>query len=168
MAAWRGPAPKRTLVGKFQFETGLHLVGPLPFDNDDKGMVSAGPKQWDELDWWLHPGWRDFRDAMSRDRCIYFAEDAERDATEAPFRANSVLVLGTEDGGLPDRIREKYPNRIYRLPRAPRKRKPDQASSAKVLLELAGNVLAERQKPAASAKPDKPLRYGRGRGAPRS
>ena len=30
---------------------------------------AAGPKDWEALDWWLHPGWRAFRDAMSRVRC---------------------------------------------------------------------------------------------------
>ncbi len=96
----------------------LHLVGPLAFTTDDPELVAAGPDHWDLLDWWLHPAWRDFRDAMSRDRCLYFAVDAERDPGDAPFRPNSVLVFGDESVGMPERIRGKYPDRLFKLPRA--------------------------------------------------
>ena len=144
-------------------DASLHLVGPMPFAGDDARFTKAGPAKWDRLDWWIHPGWRDFRDAMSRERCIYFAVDAERDAEEAPYRPNSVLVIGDEDGGLPDRIREKYPHRIFRLPMPPRKRKVDVARSAELLLEIAAaGPKASRE--AEVVTPSGPMRYGRGRG----
>ncbi len=97
---------------------------------------------------------------MSRERCLYFAADGERDAAEAPFRANSVLVIGDEAGALPDRIREKYPQRIFRLPMPPRKRKVDVARSTELLLATAAERLAAAREP---APPAKPMRYGRGR-----
>jgi tRNA (cytidine/uridine-2'-O-)-methyltransferase len=143
-------------------DTPLHLVGPLPFPGDDAKFVSAGPKRLDSLDWWVHAGWRDFREAMSRERCIYFAIDAERETAEAPFRPNSVLVIGNEEGGLPDRIREKYPHRIFRLPMPPRKRKVDVAESAKLLLEIAAAGPRD-SRDAMVVKPTGPMRYGRGR-----
>jgi tRNA (cytidine/uridine-2'-O-)-methyltransferase len=99
-------------------DASLHLVGPLEFTAEDPELVAAGPDDWDSLDWWLHPGWRDFRDAMSRDRCLYFAADAEQDPGDAPFRPNSVLVFGDESIRIPDKIREKYPERLFKLPRA--------------------------------------------------
>ena len=99
-------------------DASLHLVGPLEFPADDADLVAAGPEDWDRLDWWVHPGWRDFRDAMSRERCLYFAADATNDPGDAPFRPNSVLVFGDEAVGIPDRIREKYPERLFKLPRA--------------------------------------------------
>jgi tRNA (cytidine/uridine-2'-O-)-methyltransferase len=145
-------------------DASLHLVGPLPFERDDPVLRKAGPDDWEQLDWWLHPGWRAFRDAISRERCLYFALDGERDAAEAPFRANSVLVLGDEEGALPDRIREKYPQRIYRLPMPPRKRKLDAARSVALLLELAAARIAAGAAPAKDAVPAKPMQYGRGRG----
>lgn len=96
----------------------LHLIGPLDFTADDPDLIAAGPDNWDSLDWWFHPGWRDFREAMSRERCLYFAVDAERDPGDAPFRQNSVLVFGDEAVGIPERIRGKYPDRLFKLPRA--------------------------------------------------
>jgi tRNA (cytidine/uridine-2'-O-)-methyltransferase len=99
-------------------DASLHLIGPLDFAVDAPDLLAAGPVNWDMLDWWVHPGWRDFRDAMSRDRCLYFAADAERDPGDAPFRQNSVLVFGDEALGIPERIRGKYPDRLFKLPRA--------------------------------------------------
>ncbi len=99
-------------------DASLHLIGPLDFAADAPDLLAAGPDNWDLLDWWIHPGWRDFRDAMSRDRCLYFAVDAERDPGDAPFRPNSVLVFGDEALGIPERIRGKYPDRLFKLPRA--------------------------------------------------
>lgn len=140
----------------------LHTVGELPFTQDDAALRKAGPADWSSADWWVHTQWRHFRDAMARERCIYFSRDAERDPAEAPFRSNSVLVIGTEDGVLPDRIRDKYPTRLYRLPTPPRKRKFDLAASAALLLETgAGRLAAEAA--AASGLPTGPIRYGRGR-----
>ena len=94
----------------------LHLIGPLPFAEDDAALRSAGPANWGALDLWVHPGWRDFRDAMSRERCLYFAAEGERDPKEAPYRPNSVLVFGDASGSMPEKIRGKYPERLFRLP----------------------------------------------------
>ncbi len=124
-------------------DASLHLVGPLQFAADDAEFRAAGPGDWEALDWWLHPGWRAFRDAMSRERCLYFSADASRDAAEAPFRANSVLVLGDEALVLPEKIVEKYPERIYRLPRLAGKAPSDLASATKALLGFAGKRLGE-------------------------
>ena len=117
-------------------DTSLHLVGPL-FSTDDPGFRSAGPPDWETVDLWVHPAWRDFRDAMSRERCLYFAADSERDPADAPFRPNSVLVFGTEELGLPDRIREKYPDRVFGLPRAAKRKRDDTAAAVELTVKFA-------------------------------
>jgi tRNA (cytidine/uridine-2'-O-)-methyltransferase len=148
-------------------DASLHLVGPLPFTADDEALRAAGPSDWAPLDWWIHPGWRAFRDAMRRDRCLYFSVDGERDPTTAPFKANSVLVIGNEEGTLPEPIRAKYPDRIYKLPMPGRKKTVDIAASAELLLGLAADGVArgaaKRNEAAVEVKPTT-LRYGRGRG----
>ncbi len=143
-------------------DASLHLVGPLPFERDDPAFKRAGPRNWAALDWWVHPGWRDFRDAMARERCLYFAYDAERDAAEAPYKGNSVLVIGTEAGTLPDRIRDKYPNRIYRLPAPSRKGKGELADSVQSLLRLAKEREGKQSGGAVVVERTEPMRYGRG------
>lgn len=117
-------------------DASLHLVSPA-FAPDDPAFRDAGPADWDALDWWIHPMWRDFRDAMSRERCLYFSAESERDPVEAPFRPNSVLVFGTEDLTLPERIRDKYPDRVFGLPRAAKRKQDDTAGAVESTLKFA-------------------------------
>lgn len=97
-------------------DTSLHLIGPLGFSLDDERLRRAGLDYWDAVDLWVHPNWRAFRDAVSRDRCLYFTSHATRSYLDAPYQENSVLVFGNEQDGMPERIREKYPERLYRIP----------------------------------------------------
>ncbi len=129
-------------------DASLHLVSPA-FAIDDPAFLGAGPTDWEQLDWWVHPMWRDFRDAMSRERCLYFAADSDRDPVDAPFKSNSVLVFGTEELGLPDRIREKYPERVFGLPRAAKRKQDDAASAVELTLKFA----AQRANP--DARPER-------------
>lgn len=97
-------------------DTPLHLIEPLGFSLEDRDVKRAGLEYWDQVDLWLHPNWFRFRDAISRDRCLYFSANAERDYRDAPFAANSVLVFGNETDGLPEKILEKHPERCFRIP----------------------------------------------------
>ncbi len=97
-------------------DTPLHLIGPLGFDLSDRELRRAGLDYWDQVDLWVHPDWFRFRDAISRDRCLYFSARATQDYREAPYRENSVLVFGNETDGLPQKILEKHPDRCYRIP----------------------------------------------------
>ena len=97
-------------------DTPPHLIGPLGFSLDEREVRRAGLDYWDKVDLWVHPDWYTFRDAISRERCLYFSANAERDYRAAPFRDASVLVFGSETEGLPPRILEKYPERCFRIP----------------------------------------------------
>ena len=97
-------------------ETTLHLVGPLGFSLEDGALKRAGLDYWEHVDLWIHPFWRVFRDAVSRDRCLYFSARAELSYLDAPYTENSVLVFGSETEGMPQRIREKYPEQLFRIP----------------------------------------------------
>ncbi len=97
-------------------DTPLHLIEPLGFSLDAREVRRAGLDYWDQVDLWQHPNWFRFRDAISRDRCLYFSANAERDYREAPWAPNSVLVFGNETDGLPARLLEKHPERCFRIP----------------------------------------------------
>jgi tRNA (cytidine/uridine-2'-O-)-methyltransferase len=97
-------------------DTPLHLIGPLGFSLEEKEVRRAGLDYWDKTDLWVHENWFAFRDAIRRDRCLYFSASAAQDYRQAPFRANSVLVFGNETDGLPARILEKHPEQCYRIP----------------------------------------------------
>ena len=64
----------------------------------------------------MHADWFAFRDAMNRERCLYFSARAERSFWDAPYRRNSCLVFGSETEGMPARILEKHPDRCFRIP----------------------------------------------------
>jgi tRNA (cytidine/uridine-2'-O-)-methyltransferase len=97
-------------------DTPLHLIEPLGFSLDERAVRRAGLDYWDQVDLWVHPDWFAFRDAISRDRCLYFSAKAERDYRDAPYVANSVLVFGDEVEGMPQRILDKHPERCFRIP----------------------------------------------------
>ena len=135
-------------------------------------MKRAGLDYWDKTDLWVHENWFAFRDAISRDRCLYFSANAAQDYRQAPFKANSVLIFGNETDGLPARILEKHPERCYRIPMPGDVRSLNLANAVSVVLyeglrklDIAlpeGAVVAEDGNGEAAA-PRRPAR-GRGRG----
>ena len=115
-------------------ETALHLIEPLGFSLDDDQLNRAGLDYWQDVDLWVHPAWREFREAVSRDRCLYFSAHGGRSYLKAPYEANSALVFGNETVGLPERIREKHPDRVYRIPMRPAVRSLNLATAAGIVL----------------------------------
>jgi len=97
-------------------DTSLHLIEPLGFSVQDADLKRAGLDYWESVDVWVHPDWREFREAIARHRCLYFSAKAERPLTDADFRSNSVLVFGNETDGMPDRILEKHPEQCFTIP----------------------------------------------------
>ena len=153
-------------------DTPLHLIGPLGFSLEEKEVRRAGLDYWDKTDLWVHENWFAFRDAISRDRCLYFSANAPQDYRNAPFRANSVLIFGNETDGLPARILEKHPEQCYRIPMPGDVRSLNLANAVSVVLyeglrklDIAlpdGAVIAGSDDDAAA--PARPGRGGRGRG----
>ncbi|MEO6068441.1 MAG: hypothetical protein ABIQ41_10745 [Gemmatimonadales bacterium] len=89
----------------------LHLIGPVGFDIEDlESRESEG-----QLDLWIHPDWFEFRRAIARERCYYFSAEGGKTIEEARVRATSVLMFAGPEG-MPERIKEKYPHRMYKLP----------------------------------------------------
>jgi tRNA (cytidine/uridine-2'-O-)-methyltransferase len=112
----------------------LHLIEPLGFSLDDREARRAGLDYWDAVDLWVHPGWRQFREVMARERCLYFSAHGARPFWEAPFRDRGCLVFGNEAAGLPERIRAKYPDRVFRIPMLPAVRSLNLATAVGIVL----------------------------------
>lgn len=115
-------------------DTALHLIEPLGFQIDDAELRRAGLDYWDAVDLWVHSGWRAFREAMSRDRCLYFSAKAERPFWAAPFQANSCLLFGNEVDGMPERILAKHPEESFRIPMTDAVRSLNLATAAGIVL----------------------------------
>ena len=112
----------------------LHLIEPLGFSLDAREVRRAGLDYWDKTDLWLHSDWYAFRDAISRDRCLYFSANAERDYRRAPYQDRRVLVFGSETEGMPVRILEKHPERCFRIPMSADVRSLNLANAVSVVL----------------------------------
>jgi tRNA (cytidine/uridine-2'-O-)-methyltransferase len=123
-------------------DTPLHLIGPLGFSLDDRHLRRAGLDYWDEVDLWVHPDWFTFRDAIARERCLYFSARAPRDYREAPYRPNSVLVFGSETDGMPARILEKHPERCFTIPMEGKVRSLNLANAVSIVLYDARDRIA--------------------------
>jgi tRNA (cytidine/uridine-2'-O-)-methyltransferase len=122
-------------------DTPLHLIEPLGFSLDHREVRRAGLDHWDKVDLWVHQNWFAFRDAVSRDRCLYFSANATQDYREAPYAWNSCLVFGSETDGMPSRILEKHPERCYRIPMDPTVRSLNLANAVSIVLyEALGRV----------------------------
>lgn len=111
----------------------LHLIEPLGFSLEDDQLRRAGLDYWDAVDLWVHPAWHAFRDAVARERCLYFSSHGTLSYLDAPYAANSVLVFGNETAGLPERIREKHPDRTFRIPITPAVRSLNLASAVSIV-----------------------------------
>ena len=115
-------------------DSALHLIGPLGFSLDDDEVRRAGLDYWDDVDLWVHPVWGAFRAAVARERCLYFSAHGHQPYWDAPFAANAVLVFGNETDGMPDRIREKHPERLYRIPMRPAVRSLNLATAVGIVV----------------------------------
>lgn len=115
-------------------DTVLHLIEPLGFSLHDAQLKRAGLDYWTHVDLWVHPYWRLFRDAVARERCLYFSAHGTRPFGDAPYAPNSVMVFGNETVGMPSRILEKYPERIFRVPMRPAIRSLNLATAAGIVL----------------------------------
>jgi tRNA (cytidine/uridine-2'-O-)-methyltransferase len=115
-------------------DTSLHLIEPLGFSLEDSDLKRAGLDYWHAVDLWVHPDWFAFRDAIGRDRCLYFSANAERSFWDAPYEANSCLVFGSETEGMPARILEKHPERCFTIPMGGPVRSLNLATAAGIVL----------------------------------
>ncbi|HVX88546.1 MAG TPA: hypothetical protein VG940_06430, partial [Gemmatimonadales bacterium] len=141
--------------------TSLHLIGPVGFDAEDFEGENAGSA----LDLWVHPDWFEFRRAIARERCYYFSAEGTKTIEEARVRPTSVLMFAGPEG-MPARIKEKYPHRMYKLP-------ADGVDGVKAVLRVALEKAGGRSTaPSGATEPAAPpRRSGRsakgGRGRPK-
>jgi tRNA (cytidine/uridine-2'-O-)-methyltransferase len=136
----------------------LHLIEPLGFSLDDHDLKRAGLDYWDAVDWWVHPTWRHFRDVVAPPRCLYFSAHGERPFWDAPFTDRCCLVFGNETDGLPLRIREKHPDRVFRIPMTDAVRSLNLATAVGIVLYEAVHQLGAAQLGLLDRPPDVPAR----------
>jgi tRNA (cytidine/uridine-2'-O-)-methyltransferase len=95
----------------------LHLVEPLGFSLDDREVRRSGLDYWERVGPQVWPSWEAFEAALPQLGEPFLASpDAERDVWQVRFPERTVLVFGRESVGFPPGLRERYRDRLVRLP----------------------------------------------------
>lgn len=95
----------------------LHLVEPLGFQIDDARVKRAGLDYWPRVDPRIWPDWGSIEARLpGLGAPWFFSSEAGVDFWDASFVDPTVLVFGRESVGLPPEIRERYMDRLLRLP----------------------------------------------------
>jgi tRNA (cytidine/uridine-2'-O-)-methyltransferase len=97
----------------------LHLVRPLGFSLADRQLRRAGLDYWPRVQPLVWDAWEELERALCGSTEPHlFSPQAPRSLWEARFAPPAVLVFGRESRGLPRRLRERYAERLLRIPMA--------------------------------------------------
>lgn len=97
----------------------LHLVEPLGFSLGDKEVRRAGLDYWVRVQPRVWPDWRSVEERFPElGEPFFFSSEATREYWDADFPARAVLVFGKESVGLPREIRDRYRDRLLKIPMA--------------------------------------------------
>jgi tRNA (cytidine/uridine-2'-O-)-methyltransferase len=94
-------------------------VEPLGFSLDDAAVRRAGLDYWPRVDPRVWPGWEALEEALPElGAPFFFTSEAERTLWDVTYPERTVLVFGPESVGLEPAIRQKYEDRLLRIPMA--------------------------------------------------
>lgn len=111
----------------------LHLVRPLGFDISDKAVKRAGLDYWYLLDLRVYDSIQVFLEEHG-DKPLWFATTkGSRRYTDARFEEECWLLFGKETAGLPEWLRERYPDRCLRIPMVDEARSMNLGNSVAIL-----------------------------------
>lgn len=95
----------------------LHLVEPLGFSLDEREVRRAGLDYWPRVDPRVWPSWAAFEERLPElGEPFFFSSEATLDFWSVAYPGNAVLVFGRESAGLSPEIRERYRDRLVRIP----------------------------------------------------
>ncbi len=110
----------------------LHLVKPLGFDISDKAVKRAGLDYWHMVDISVYENLDEFF-AKNPGEYWLATTKGHKTYTEAKFTDGCYLLFGKETAGLPEAVRNAYPDRCIRLPMRPDARSLNLSNSVAVL-----------------------------------
>lgn len=140
----------------------LHLIGPLGFELSESRLRRAGLDYWKRLSPRVHESLDRFLAVLPEDApLLAFSAEGEKTHWEASYREDSWLVFGGESGGLPAQLRERWRDRLYRVPMVADTRSLNLSAAAAVVIYEAQRVLGGTMDPPAhrsNTSPGLPLR----------
>ena len=95
----------------------LHLVEPLGFSLDEREVRRAGLDYWPRVDPRIWPSWAAFEERMPElGEPFFFSAEATREYWSVAYPERAVLVFGRESVGLSCSVRERYRERLVKIP----------------------------------------------------
>lgn len=113
----------------------LHLIAPLGFSLSERRLARAGMDYWKTLNPTVHDSLDAFLKFLPADADVLaFSAEGTRTHWEAPYKGSSWLIFGSESAGLPPELRERWRERLFRIPMVPGARSLNLSSAAAVVL----------------------------------
>ncbi|MCS7238002.1 MAG: tRNA (cytidine(34)-2'-O)-methyltransferase [Thermoguttaceae bacterium] len=100
----------------------LWMVRPLGFRLTDRHLRRAGLDYWEHLIWQVVADWNELIQYLPPERMWFFSKWGQIVYTDVSYRVGDILVFGSETQGLPQWIRERYRDRLLRIPLRPEAR----------------------------------------------
>jgi tRNA (cytidine/uridine-2'-O-)-methyltransferase len=95
----------------------LHLVRPLGFFLTERQIRRAGLDYWSRVNPMIWDRWEDFEaDLPDLGEPYFFTAEGTRDYWDIEYPEDTVLIFGKESVGLAPEIRQRYPDRLVRIP----------------------------------------------------
>jgi len=142
-------------VGRTCLATGaqLHLVDPLGFDLSEREVRRAGLDYWERVAVRRWASWPEFEAELpGLGAPFFFSAEAELEYWDVEYPSPVTLVFGCESRGLPGELRERFRERLVRLPIANREVRSLNLSTAVGIAVY--EVLRQRRGPDLLARAD--------------
>ncbi len=96
--------------------TKLHLIEKLGFSLDEKQLKRAGLDYWHLLDIEIHKSLDDFLEKYGNKNLYLVSKFATTNYSEPNYTDDTFFIFGQETKGLPNDFKEKYKNKLIRIP----------------------------------------------------
>ena len=105
-------------IGRLALASGsnLHLVKPFGFEIDDTRLKRAGLDYWQHLNVTYYDSINDFFSQNKDANMVFLSSHGIKDHWDIPFVDNIFLVFGKESVGLPKKLINDNPEKLFKIP----------------------------------------------------
>lgn len=105
-------------IGRLALATGsnLHLVKPFGFELDDKRIKRAGLDYWPHVSIFIYENIEAFYTKHKDKNFTYFSSHGEKSHWSIDYEDDMFLIFGKESVGLPQKILDRNPDKIHKIP----------------------------------------------------
>lgn len=110
----------------------LHLIHPLGFSLDEKAVRRAGIDWWKDVSVNEYDDWDSFEKINQQGSYYFFSKFSSQSYFSINYKQGDYLIFGSETSGLPEAIKNKYQDSLFRIPMPGEARSLNLANSASI------------------------------------